>query len=93
MSETLNVTLIAENGDEHPTVLREISGPLDQSGWKGLLEIRPSDTNPKLDATLRIDGGDRDGFVAQVQFVDMPGGAAVLGLTGFAPVRGRWASS
>jgi hypothetical protein len=81
--DPIRVTLIGAEQTEHGTYLTPKTGSLDEPNWRGLLEIGPSDDNPDREAVLRLEGGERDGHVARVEFVGWT--EAVRGLTGFAP--------
>jgi hypothetical protein len=85
MNGPLRVTLISEDGDEHPTVLQQVTGPLNESEWRAVIGIEPTPENPKRFATLQIDEGEYQGYLAAAWFIAPGRGGAVIGLTAFQP--------
>jgi len=82
MADQWNVTLIDDNGDEHPGLrLSDVTGSLDQPDWRGRLNGNHGDT--QTDVSLRMEDGEDHGRVAHVRFTGTSDGVEVIGLSGF----------
>ena len=93
MSTPLAVTIVDDNGTEHPGELAFTAGEIDTPLWRGVVNPAPegmrhgaaeTEGSPLLEVTVRLDEGAHAGHTATARFgARVPDGAELAGMTPF----------